>query len=250
MDKYRGNNLELLALAVLGLGNGLFETVDGLGVEFLHLSVSFWEGFSSQECLFFFCFSFLFFFTCKRKKYLSTGNVQLNLTTVSTHQSVELLAHTLKRTQTVVLSQRRQEVLHNLALVASQSEQLLHDLLLVGDGQGRGRDDARQLAVGLEGGAQAGEGASGLVQGGGLGGGGVLFDTNISFGLIEIDSIGCCLYLVVDIDGLVVMFCRVNGEAKRLGPFLSATSNSNIHHWFPPPSIQPLMTLVHGRKTR
>lgn len=93
---------------------------------------------------------------------------------MSTHQSAELLAHTLEQTQTVVLSQGRQEVLDNLALVAGQSEELLHDLLLVGDGQGRGRDDGRQLAVSLEGGAQAGEGASGLVQGGGLGGGGVL----------------------------------------------------------------------------
>jgi hypothetical protein len=30
-----GNNLELLALAVLRLGDGLLETVDGLGVELL-----------------------------------------------------------------------------------------------------------------------------------------------------------------------------------------------------------------------
>lgn len=30
-----GNNLELLALAVLGLGNGLLETGDGLRVELL-----------------------------------------------------------------------------------------------------------------------------------------------------------------------------------------------------------------------
>jgi hypothetical protein len=30
-----GDNLELLALAVLGLGNGLLETGDGLGIELL-----------------------------------------------------------------------------------------------------------------------------------------------------------------------------------------------------------------------
>ena len=62
MDKYRGNNLELLALAVLGLGNGLFETVDGLGVEFLHLSVSFWKVSlhkSVSSSFFFLFFSFL-----------------------------------------------------------------------------------------------------------------------------------------------------------------------------------------------
>lgn len=32
---YRGDNLELLALAVLRLGDGLLETGDGLAVEFL-----------------------------------------------------------------------------------------------------------------------------------------------------------------------------------------------------------------------
>ena len=32
---YVGDNLELLALAVLGLGNGLLEAGDGLGVELL-----------------------------------------------------------------------------------------------------------------------------------------------------------------------------------------------------------------------
>lgn len=37
--EYLGDNLELLALAVLGLGNGLLEAVDGLGVEFLLLSL-------------------------------------------------------------------------------------------------------------------------------------------------------------------------------------------------------------------
>lgn len=32
-----GDNLELLALAVLGLGDGVLETVDGLLVEFLEV---------------------------------------------------------------------------------------------------------------------------------------------------------------------------------------------------------------------
>jgi hypothetical protein len=34
-DTHVGNNLELLALAELRLGNGLLETVEGLGVELL-----------------------------------------------------------------------------------------------------------------------------------------------------------------------------------------------------------------------
>lgn len=34
-ETHLGNNLELLALAVLGLGNGLLDTGDGLGVKVL-----------------------------------------------------------------------------------------------------------------------------------------------------------------------------------------------------------------------
>jgi hypothetical protein len=36
VEAYLGDNLELLALAVLRLGNGLLEAVDGLGVELLY----------------------------------------------------------------------------------------------------------------------------------------------------------------------------------------------------------------------
>ena len=114
-----------------------------------------------------------------RGTYLSTGDVQLNLTTVSTHESRELLADTLEQTETVVLSEGVEEVLEDVGLVGTSNLlQLLDDLLLVTDSEGRGGDDAGQLAVGLEELTEAGEGLGGLVEVGGLGRGSVLHNTN------------------------------------------------------------------------
>lgn len=94
---------------------------------------------------------------------------------MSPHQSRELITHGLQQAQSVILSQRVQEVLHNVALVAAHELlQLLHDLLLVGDGEGRGANDASQLAVLLEGFAERRERLGGLVQRRGFDGCGVL----------------------------------------------------------------------------
>jgi hypothetical protein len=93
---------------------------------------------------------------------------------VSTHEALELLADALKETETVVLSQSLQEVLDDVALVVTGDLlELLDDLLLVAGGEGGGRDDVGQLAVGLEGLSKAGESLGGLVESGGLGRGSV-----------------------------------------------------------------------------
>ena len=93
---------------------------------------------------------------------------------MSTHEGSKLLSDALKQTETVVLSQSLEEVLDDVALVAGELLQLLDDLLLVADGEGGRGDDARQLAVGLEGLTEGGEGLGGLVESGSLGRGSVL----------------------------------------------------------------------------
>jgi hypothetical protein len=94
---------------------------------------------------------------------------------VGAHESRELVAHTLQGTETVVLSKGGEEVLKDVGLVGTgYLQQLLGDLLLVGVAQSRGAEDGGQLAVGLEGLAEVGDGLGGLVEGGGLGGGGEL----------------------------------------------------------------------------
>lgn len=136
--------------------------------------------------------------------YLSTGNVQLKLTTVRTHKSTELLANTLKSTQPVVLGKSVEEVLQDVALVSAASEllQLVNDLLLVGGREGRGADDGGELAVVLEGLAEGGEGLGDLVEGGGFGGGSVLFINCVSgwccfWGGFFVDAIGFSDFLKV-----------------------------------------------------
>lgn len=172
-----GDDLELLALADLGLGDGLLETVDGLVVELLN-----------QTTLA--CYSIPRPNPIRPSQvyeanephlhlpgvmsYLSTGDVQFNLATVSTHQSRELLGDALEQTETVVLGQSLEEVLDDVALVAGELLQLLDDLLLVADGEGGRGDDAGQLAVGLEGLTESGEGLGGRVESGSLGRGSVL----------------------------------------------------------------------------
>jgi hypothetical protein len=94
---------------------------------------------------------------------------------VSAHESSELVTDTAEQTETVVLSEGSEEVLEDIALVGTGDLlQLCYDGLLVRDGQGRGGEDAGKLGVGLEGGTEVDEGLGGSVEGGGLGGGGVL----------------------------------------------------------------------------
>lgn len=102
---------------------------------------------------------------------------------MSTHESGELLADTLEETETVVLSQSVEEVLEDVALVGTSNLlQLLDNLLLVGDSEGRGGEDGDQLAVGLEGLTEAGESLGGLVEVGGLGRGSVLYTETQTIG--------------------------------------------------------------------
>lgn len=111
--------------------------------------------------------------------YLSTGDAELDLTTVSAHESSELLADTLEGAQTVVLGQSSEEVLQNVTLVGTGNLlELGNDLLLVGVGEGWGTEDSTQLLVGLQGLAEAGDSLGGLVEGSGLGGSSVLEDQN------------------------------------------------------------------------
>jgi hypothetical protein len=108
--------------------------------------------------------------------YLSTGDVEVDLAAVSAHQSSELLADTLKGAETVVLGKGLEEVLDDTGLVGTGDlSELLDDGLLVGVGQGGGAEDGGQLLVGLEGLGEAGDATGGLVEGGGLGRGSVLF---------------------------------------------------------------------------
>lgn len=95
---------------------------------------------------------------------------------MSTHKVSKLVTDTPESAQAVVLSQGSEEVLQDIALVsANQLLQLLDDLLLVAGGEGRGAEDGIELGVGLEGFAEGSELPGGLVEGGGLNGGGVLF---------------------------------------------------------------------------
>lgn len=91
------------------------------------------------------------------------------------HQSTELLADTLEGTETVVLGQSLEEVLEDVGLVGTGNLlELLDDLLLVGNGQGRSVEDGDQLGVGLQGLAKGSDSLGGLVEGSGLGGSSVL----------------------------------------------------------------------------
>lgn len=137
-----GDDLELLVLAELRLGDSLLETGNGLSVELL-----------------------------------GAGDAELDLAAVGAHQSRELVADTLEGAEAVVLGQGVEEVLEDVGLVGTGDLlQLLDDLLLVGIGQGRGAEDGRELLVALQGLAEGGDGLGGLVEGGGLGGSGVLED--------------------------------------------------------------------------
>lgn len=94
---------------------------------------------------------------------------------MGTHQGRELVADTAQGAETVVLSQGVEEVLDDVGLVGTGNLlELGGDLLLVGNGQGRGAEDGVQLLVAVEGLAEGRDGLGGRVEGSGLGGSGVL----------------------------------------------------------------------------
>ena len=69
--------------------------------------------------------------------YLSTGDIQLNLPMISTHQHRKLITHTLQNPEPVVLRKSLQEALQDLAVLRSSSHNLLQfldDIGLVGSG--------------------------------------------------------------------------------------------------------------------
>jgi hypothetical protein len=85
---------------------------------------------------------------------------------VSAHQFTELLDNAPQQTQTVVLSQRAEEVLQDVTLVGTGNLlQFLDDLLLVADGQSRGVEDGGQLGVSLEDFTQLANSLGDLLQG-------------------------------------------------------------------------------------
>lgn len=93
-----------------------------------------------------------------------------------THQLPKLLTNPLQRTESVILRESHQEVLHDIALVGtSDLLQFLHDLLLVAGGEGRRAQDPGEFAVLLQDFAEGGERLGGLFESGRLGGCSVLF---------------------------------------------------------------------------
>lgn len=195
-----GDDLELLALAVLGLRNSLFETRDALAVEFL-----------------------------------SRSDVQVELAAVSTHQGAELLADVLEDAQAVVLGQGGEEVLEGVALVATAREllQLGDDFLLVGACQGRCPDDRCQLAVRLERLAEDSQGTGNLVQRRGLDRCRVLF----LFVSISLPLLLRFFFLVVNSTRIFFLFSRFLATSdKRIER--GQASLPNRRHLFPH-HIQP-----------
>lgn len=87
------------------------------------------------------------------RTYSGTSDVELNLALVRTHQDGELVAHTRKNAQPVVLGQSRKEVLDRIALVlhAHGLLQLGDDLLLVADAECWGVENAIKSCILLEG---------------------------------------------------------------------------------------------------
>lgn len=95
------------------------------------------------------------------------------------HQGRELVDDTLQQTQAVVLGERVEEVLQDVALVgAGHLLELLDDLLLVADGEGRRVQDGGELLVPLEDFAELTEGLGDLVERRRFGRGSVLYDTD------------------------------------------------------------------------
>ncbi len=115
---YLGNDLDLLALAILALGDSRLQPPDHAILQPLR-----------------------------------TGDDQLHLPSVRAHQLAKLLTHPLQEAQSVILRQRLQEVLHRALLVAARIGvflQLGNDGGFVGFGQ-RGRvQDGGEFRVGFE----------------------------------------------------------------------------------------------------
>lgn len=106
--------------------------------------------------------------------YLSAGNGHLNLATSSSNDLAKLLSDALQETQSVVLGEGVEEVLEGGAAGTGLLDELGNNRRLVGGGQGGSREDSGELGVLVEDAAQLGELFGGGIEGGSLGGRGVL----------------------------------------------------------------------------
>lgn len=178
---YRVGDLELLALAdVGGLGDGSLQAGQSLGVERLcerkdELANS--VRFKSLPV----CCNIGFQGTYNPETHLSAGDNHLDLAAGSRDNLAKLLRNALQEAQSVVLGEGFEEVLERGAAGTGLLDELGHDRRPVGGGQGgRGEDDI-ELGVLLDKGAQLGELLGGGIEGGRLGGRGVLeIDARIS----------------------------------------------------------------------
>lgn len=110
--------------------------------------------------------------------HLSAGDGQLNLTTGSGDDGVELFANAAKETKTVVLGEGLEEVLDGSAARAGLLDELGDNLLLVVGAEGRGTQDASELGILLDDVSEGSDSLSGRVEGRRLGSGGVLDKIN------------------------------------------------------------------------
>ena len=102
------------------------------------------------------------------------GDGHLDLAAGGRHEGAELLADALKDGETVVGGQGLEELLDGLVGAAGGLLELGDDLLLVLGGESRGGQDGLEAGVLLEGGLEVLHGLGDGIEGGGLGGCGVL----------------------------------------------------------------------------
>lgn len=139
-------DLELLALADVGrLGDGGLEAVEGLVVQGL-----------------------------------GRGDGHLDLAAGRRHDLVELFADAAEEAEAVVLGEGLEEVLEGGAVAAGLLDELGDDGGLVLGAQGRGRQDAGELNILLDDGAEVGEGLGRGLEGRRLGSGSVLIIDAVS----------------------------------------------------------------------
>lgn len=105
---------------------------------------------------------------------LSTGDGQLNLTTGSGDDGVELFTNAAKETKTVVLGEGLEEVLDGGAARASLLDELSNNLLLVVGAEGGSTQNGSKLGILLDDVSEGSDSLSGRVEGRRLGSGGVL----------------------------------------------------------------------------
>lgn len=136
--------------------------------------------------------------------YACSGNSNLNLSLVCTHQLSELVADTLQYTQSVVLGESVQKVLNSAGLVGTSHVLLefLDNAGLVLGREGWCAEDLRKFGIFLHNTEEVREGGSGRIEGRRLSSGSVLWEDHmLAIGhvchvdglqlIVEISAIGC-----------------------------------------------------------